>query len=707
MQDDPKQREIDRRKQFSFRLNIFFFILFVVFSVLIVRLAVLQFVEGPQLSASGTKKSEREDPIAPIRGNIYDANGFPIAYSTSSQSLYYNIQPTVKGGKNSTEQAEEMAEKLAQVFAQYGNPDKIMTKEEIIDQMDLTFRRNYISTPRRIKTELTNEELAYIMENQSEFVGVNILEESVRHYSEETIAVQLVGYLKKFRGARDSYDFYAQKAQETNSLYKYLPEEEVGFDGIEYMYQDVLRGTNGLKSYPVNNQGAITGDITITNPEKGADLYLTIDKDVQLHTEKSIMEHIEKIRTSSNRSERAQYASTGYAVAMEVETGKVIAMASMPDYDPNVWAGGSISPEDYEKYQNNLSNGTIRPVYGPYKTQEERNQHPSSILPLGSTIKPLTVLIGLNEGLFSTGTYYNDTGRFGFGKAGHETYVRNSGGGKANGSIDASMAIAKSSNTFMSAMIGNRLYMRGEVDGKSSLEIWDDYMKQFGLGVLTGSGLVGESAGVIDYFKEAETSGGAQSPLIFASFGQQGKYTTLQLAQYVTMLANRGKRIQPQFVNEVRSSTGELLQSYEPVVLNEVDFPDEYWKEIEIGMGQVKVQGFDGFQHSFNRKTGTSEQDVAGRRAENAVFIAYAPAKNPKLAVAVVVPDGGFGGFGAAPIARQIFDAYDAVYGLGDKPNDALYKELFGKSRTADTNKTDAEDAADDGESDLSDQEQQ
>jgi len=694
VQDDPKQREIDRRKQFSFRLNIFFFILFAVFSILIVRLAVLQFVEGPQLSAAGSKKSEKADPIAPIRGNIYDVNGDPIAYSTSTQSLYYSVQPEIRGGRSSVDQATEMAEKLAQVFETYGDEKNMMTKEDIIRQMDLEFRRNYISTPRRIKTGLTNEELAYIMENQSEFVGVNILEESVRHYSEDTIAVQLVGYLKKFSGARNSYEFYAEKMEETNPLYKYLEQEEVGFDGIEYMYQDMLRGTNGVKSYPVNSSGAITGEISITNPEKGADLYLTIDKDIQLHTEQSIITQLEKIRTSPYPYERAPYAVTGFAVAMEVDTGKVVSMASMPDYDSNVWAGGSISPEDYANFLNVLNNGTIRTVYGPY-SDEERPKHPSSIVFLGSTIKPLSVLVGLNEGLFSTSTYYNDTGRFTYGKAGHEAYIRNAGN-KSLGSIDGSKAIAKSSNPFMAAMIGDRLYKRGSVNGKSSLDIWDSYMKQFGLGVSTESGLIGESAGVIDYYSEAER-GSTQSALVYASFGQQGKYTTLQLAQYTAMLANRGKRMKPQFVNEIRSSTGELLESFEPVVLNEVDIDEEYWKEIEVGMSQVGVQGFDGFQHSFNRKTGTSEQDVKGRVAENAVFIAYAPAENPKLAVAVVIPDGGFGGWGAAPIAREIFDAYDAVYGLGDKPNDSLYEKLFGKSRTINTEAANDDNAVTDG----------
>lgn len=197
MQDDPKQQEILRRKQFSFRLNVFFFIVFVVFSVLIVRLAVLQFVEGPTFTSAVNKKWERNDPIAPIRGNIYDASGHPIAYSTSTQSLYYSLQPAIKGGKSLDDQAIEMADKLAKVFEKYGNADNMMTKEDIIRQMDLVYSRNIKSTPRRIKTDLTNEELAYIMENQSEFVGVNLLEESVRNYDESTIAVQLVGYLKK------------------------------------------------------------------------------------------------------------------------------------------------------------------------------------------------------------------------------------------------------------------------------------------------------------------------------------------------------------------------------------------------------------------------------------------------------------------------------------------------------------------------------
>ncbi|MDQ0060703.1 peptidoglycan D,D-transpeptidase FtsI family protein [Paenibacillus harenae] len=665
MQDDPQKREILNRRNFSFRLNLFFFITFVLFSVLIVKLAILQFVEGPTLSAEGAAKGTRNVAMPPIRGNIYDSTGHAIAYSTSTQSLYYSIQPELKRA-DAIEKAKEMAVELDKVFTKYGDPESAMTVDDIIRQMDLEFKRNVISTPRRIKSNLTNKEIAYFMENKTSFKGIDIMEESIRNYDKSSIAVQLVGYLKKYSGVRLDSEFYNEKMKITDPTLKYLEEEDVGFGGIELMYQDVLRGTNGLKSYPVNNREIIIGPMEITNPQKGSDLYLTINKNVQLKTEQAITDHIKKISTSSNSYERAEYAKTGYAVAMEVDTGKVVAMASMPDYDPNIWSGGRISNEDYENIGNRLQNGTISTVYADYKTEKERNDHPSSILPPGSTMKPLTVLIGLNEGLFTPSTRYTDTGVFSFGREGYERFIKNSLN-HVYGSIDGAGAIAKSSNPFMASMVGNKLYMRGDVNGKSSVEIWDEYMKQFGLGVLTGSGLPNESKGIIEYFKEAQ-SGSSQSALIFASFGQQGRYTTLQLAQYVSMLANRGKRMKPQFVNEIKDSDGNVIQGFTPEILNTIDIPEQYWKEIEAGMSEVKSEGFEGVDYTYRRKTGTSEQDVATRRAENAVFIAYAPADKPKLAVAVVVPDGGFGGYGASPIARQIFDAYDQEVGLYGVP---------------------------------------
>lgn len=656
--EEEQKREIRNRRHFSFRLNVFFFATFVVFSLLIVRLAYLQFVQGPSLKEREDALGTRDVLIPPIRGNIYDSTGKEIAYSVSTQSLYFTFDTKMKKDKG-----RELAAALVDIFNRLGDKKQQLTVDDVFEDMDLDSRVYFSYQPRRIKSGLTREEVAYFSEHRGDMPSVEVVEESIRQYSDDQVAVQLVGYMKSLKGA-DSLEKYKNvNKNEPDRTLRYLQMEEVGFDGIELMYQDELRGRNGIKEYPVNNQSEIVGPMKLTKPVKGNNLYLTINNKVQLATQKAIVDHLEKIRNSTNKSEYAPNARTGYAVAMEVKTGKVVAMASMPDYDPSLWLGG-ISKKDWDEITYMIGNGTIKDVSPPYADAEERANHPSSFVNLGSTQKPLTILVGLNEKLITTSSPYDDKGVFRFGAKGHEASLSNSGNA-ANGRLYARTAITKSSNTFMAEMVGNALYMR---DGAHGVEIWDSYMKQFGLGVTTGSDLPGEHPGKVNYFEEVKRAS-AQSALIYASFGQQAKYSTLQLAQYVATLASRGKRMKPQFVNEIRDADNNLVQSFQSEVLNTVTMPDEYWETVEGGMSQVRAQGFDDFRYSYNRKTGTSQQDVGKRKlVENAVFIAYAPAEDPVLAVAVVVPDGGFGGYGAAPIARKIFDAYDAEIGLTGKP---------------------------------------
>ncbi len=669
---DQQKQEVSKKRHFAFRLNVFFFCTFVLFSILIVRLAVLQFVEGKALAAQENQSTSVTHSIAPIRGNIYDREGEAIAYSTSMQSLFYRIEP---GIKNKKDEAIELAHTLADIFNKHGDdPNAEFTAAEIIDLMDVGFDinketktiTNYNFVPRRIKAGLSAEEIAYLSELRDQFKGIEIIEESVRNYSEDTIAVQLVGYLKQFRSAKTAPDSHLNFYKDPKLTTEYLDTEGVGMDGIEFMYQEVLRGKNGAKSYPVNAAEQIVGEVTITPPTKGHNLFLTIDKDVQLATEKAIEDHLAYMK--SDEARRLRYpamgsdATTGYAVAMEVKTGKVVAMASYPDYDPNIWRGGRISGKDYNENLLYLKNGTINQSYAAIEDPDVRINYPSSLVPLGSTMKPLTVLVGLHEGLITPNTTYRDAGIFYYG-LNNAASIRNSDS-RAWGTMDAERAIAVSSNTFMSAMIGNNLYL----NRKDPVDVWHSYMTQFGLGISTGSGLPSESPGVIDYFHEAQT-GSAQSALVFASFGQQGRYTTLQLAQHTAMLASRGKRMKPQFVERIETYDGQLVKQFEPEILNEFTTADEYWDVIHEGMKRVNKQGFEGFPYEIASKTGTSQQDVGARKAvENAVFIAYAPADNPTLAVAVVVPDGGYGSWGAAPIARKIFDAYDEQIGLTGKP---------------------------------------
>ncbi|CAH0118322.1 Peptidoglycan D,D-transpeptidase MrdA [Paenibacillus sp. CECT 9249] len=670
--DDQQKREIINRRNFSFRLNLFFFATFVIFSVLIVRLAILQFVEGPGFREMEARIGTKDVKIPPIRGSILDANGERIAYSTSTQSLYFNFDKDysreVKGVKIYQPEAIELAHRLAEVFDKFGDPNvPKMTADDIVKQMDLDARLNYGYVPRRIKSGLSNEEIAYFMQHKADFPGIDIVEDSIRNYDTDTVAVQLVGYLKKFNAASNP-DGGLQKYQDIDNSElpaeeQYISTEDVGYDGLELMFQDELRGKNGLKTFPVNGVGNIVGPMELTKPVKGNDIWMTIDKNVQLKTEQAIMDQIKYLTSVSPSSpDYAPNVKAGYAVAMEVKTGRVVAMASMPDYDPNIWQGGTISSEDYSNIETRMGNGTIREVYQKYATKEEQNKHPSSLVPLGSVIKPLTVLIGLQEKFITPNTRFTDRGSYTIGKKGYERTIKNASG-RALGSLTPVTAIQKSSNAFMMAMVGDKLYK----ERKNGVDLWDQYMEQFGLGVSTGSGLRGEQIGTKEYFHEAK-SGSAQSALVYASFGQQGRYTTLQLAQYTTMLANRGKRLKPQFVSKVTDVDGNTVKEFQPEVLGEVDYKDQYWDIIHKGM-RSSVQGFEGFPYEYARKSGTSQQSVGGGKIiDNAVFIGFAPADDPVLAVAVVVPEGGYGGRGAAPIARKIFDAYDEAVGLRGVP---------------------------------------
>lgn len=264
--------------------------------------------------------------------------------------------------------------------------------------------------------------------------------------------------------------------------------------------------------------------------------------------------------------------------------------------------------------------------------------------------------------MIRTNTYYNDTGAAYFGKEGHQTRVQNSQG-HVYGGMDPARAIEKSSNAFMVDEIGKKLY---EKYGSKAIQVWDSYMTSFGLGVSTGSGLPGEWEGRKEYM-DVKAAGSAQAAMAYASFGQQGKYTTLQLAQYAAMLANEGKRLKPQLVSKITDDKGNILKTFKPEVLNTVNFSQSYWDEIKRGM-KSDVSSFEGFPYSFARKTGTSTQSVGGKLIDNGVFIAFAPKENPVLAIAVMIPEGGFGSQSAAPIARKIFDAYDEVYGLDGVP---------------------------------------
>ncbi|MEN1988624.1 peptidoglycan D,D-transpeptidase FtsI family protein [Paenibacillus hubeiensis] len=657
-----EKEELTDKRRFSYRMNVFFFASFIIFSVIIVRLAYLQFVEGPELSQEEASNITKDVPLAPVRGTIYDATGeVKLAYSKPIQSLYLTLYKNYGdvNGEPSPYIAEiqDMATRLHDVFEQYKKKESpSLSVDEIIEEMDLNSRKANGFMPRLIKSDLSDEEVAYFLQHKDEFKGIQIVEESVRYYDPDTVAVQTIGYLKKFKSSKtlDKYkEIDAKNKTQTDPGLVYTENEFVGFDGLELQYQDILRGKSGYNSVDVDLRNLPEGVAGSTPPEKGYDLITTINKNIQVKTEQAITDQLRWLHTNLVSGKYHQNAKTGFAVAMEVDTGKVVAMASMPDYDTNIWRTGSITNQQYDDIKYIYQNGTIR-GFPP----DDSGKRAESVVLLGSTIKPLSVLIGFKEGFFTANTVYSDKGYTTFG--GDNRRVQNAGG-HVYGPLRPRDAIRHSSNPFMIDEIGKKLYDRY---GAKGIDVWDEYMKQFGLGVSTGVDLPNEYLGRREYTNKTESS---LTRLVYGSFGQQGKYTTMQLAQYVTMLANRGKRMEPHLVSEIRDSEGNVVEKIKPKVLDKVDFNSSYWDEVQRGMA-TEVSSFSGFPYDFARKTGTSTQLVGGKNVDNGVFIAYAPRNNPKLAVAVVIPEGGFGSTSAAPIARAIFDAYDEEYGLDGVP---------------------------------------
>lgn len=508
------------------RLNLFFFGTFFIFCIIIVRLAGLQFTEGALLTEEEIKRDTKFVPLAAMRGIIFAAGGEQIAYSTPVESLYltlnkeYTAKTTdkVTGETSLTEKAKNksnnLAARLVAEFEKYGSADAPkLTQQDVLDLLDLDFKKYLGYVPRRIKAGLTSEEIAYFMEHKDEYPGITIVEESVRHYDKDTVAVQTVGFGKPFKSTEDIAMYKnIRSAMKDNSSpgLMYKTEEYVGFDGLEMQYQRELRGENGYQVISVTPQNMAEKVEQTVPPVKGNNIWMTINKNVQMKTEQAILDQIKWLHTNAVQGETHPDALTGYAVAMEVETGNIVAMASMPDYDSNVWTKDTLPTSVWNKIMNNHLNGTIT------SNSSGRSGHDfSSLVFMGSTIKPLSVLIGLNEGFFNTSSTYPDVGITYFGKD-DKSSVRNSSG-HVYGKLYPADAIKQSSNVFMVDMVGKQLYKK--YLGDKGVEVWDQYMKKFGLGVSTQSGLPGESPGQINYtdFKAAGSSQARSSTHLLVS----------------------------------------------------------------------------------------------------------------------------------------------------------------------------------------------
>lgn len=658
MVEEHKKWEIKRKKVMYGRLHVLWLSIFLIFVLLILKISVVQLVDGDKYVQAAQDNNIKELPVMAPRGVIYDRTGVPLVTNEPVFTAMY-IE-TQDSDKVKIETAERLAELL---------DDK---PEDILKAMDVEVsingkkppkRKQPSYMPKKIKAGLTQNQVSKIRERPQDFPGVNVVLEPKRIYRDDSFAAQTIGYVRSFAGAQEmsQYKDMSKKERET-----YLDWEHVGYDGIEYSYEEDLRGKHGFKKVQVDSWGRIDEELEQKNPEIGNSLYLNLDEKIQSEAEEFIKNHLHKLRCCMPSKHLAPNAKNAYAVMMEVKTGKVRAMVSYPDYDPNIWKESL--DDDYYVNELNfvLNNGTIRnappDVRGASDLNEAAKYHPQSLLPMGSAYKPLNILIMLNEGVIGPWTGYSDNGRFEYARATNP--VRNDGG-HAYGYLTPRTAIMKSSNTYM-AWAANNLYRRTGGENGDSLKIMSKYNHQFGLFTKTGVDLPRESEGQEEYLHVVKTGqSSVQGSIIQASFGQYQRPTAIQLAQYAATIANDGVRMQPQLVDKIVDSEGEVVEKIKPKVMSKADnIKQEYFDVVQEGMKSVATGGtasslFKKLPYQAAAKTGTSEQLVKGpKKVENAVMVAYYPANDPQVAVSVIVPEGGYGSRGAGPIAEKLLELY-------------------------------------------------
>ncbi|HWS12724.1 MAG TPA: penicillin-binding protein 2 [Rhodocyclaceae bacterium] len=598
-------------QDFRVRLSVAGFVVLAAFAVLMGRFVHLQVARHDYYHTRAEENRISLVPIVPNRGLITDRNGLVLASNFSAYTL--EITP----GK--LDDLEATIDELAQLV-------EITAKDRKRFRKLLEESKTFESIP--IRTRLSDEEVARFAAQRYRFPGVEINARLFRQYPQGEFASHVVGYI----GRINEKELEALEAADESANYRGT--DYIGKTGLEKSYERELHGESGFQEVEVDAGGRAVRTLSRTPPVSGNNLVLSIDLKLQQIAEKAFGER------------------RGALVAIEPGSGDVLAYVSRPGFDPNLFVDG-IDPQNWEALNNSPDHPMInRPINGVY--------------PPGSTFKPYMALAALTLGKRTPQQAISDPGFFNFG--GH-TFRDDKKGG--HGTVDMYKSIVASCDTYY-YHLANDL----GIDNIAA------FMRQFGFGSRTGIDIPNESEGVLPSpewkrkrFRRPEQQKWFAGETISIGIGQgYNAYTPLQLAQAMATLANDGVAFRPHLVKYVENGkSGERsFVAREP--LKTLPLRREHVQFIKQSMVGVNKEGtgaraFAGAGYTSAGKTGTAqvfslkgEKYVEGRVKErlrdHALFIAFAPAEQPKIAVAVVVENGGFGAQSAAPIARQVLDYY-------------------------------------------------
>src|SRR3954469_13815911 len=598
--------------QFHFRVGVAAIAVVAAFGLLAARFVFLQLVQHEAYSAKAEDNRISIVPVPPNRGLVLDRNGVVIARNYSG----YELEIKLRKVRNLESTIDEVAQLI-----------DVSSRDRARFRKLLAETRKADSLP--IRSRLNDEEVARFAANRFRFEGVDIKPRLFRQYPYGDTASHLIGYM----GRINQQD--QEQLEEAGVDANYRGTDYIGKSGLEASYQEDLHGVTGFEQIEVDAAGRGIRTLSRTPSKPGNNVALTIDLKLQQVAENAFGER------------------RGALVALEPATGGVLAFVSKPGYDPNLFVDG-IDPQSWSE----LNNSPDKPLV---------NRAINGVYPPGSTFKPFMAMTALELGKLTPRSTIQDHGYFEFG--GRRFRDSKPGG---NGTVDLMKSIVVSSDTYY-YQLANDL----------GIDAIAAFMKNFGFGSRTGVDLQGEATGVLPSpewklkrFKDPRNQKWFPGETISIGIGQgYNAYTPIQLAVATATLINGGVMYKPRLVSYIDNVREGTRQTFEPEVIHDVRLKPEHVEFIKRAMQGVNKEGtgrwaFAGAPYTSGGKTGTAqviaikqnekydESKVSERLRDHSWFIAFAPVENPKIALAVIVENGGFGARAAAPIARTVLDYF-------------------------------------------------
>lgn len=680
---------MDKLNKIKVRYNIILLSIYIIGIILLVQLFNLQIVKGQEYRKQSNTRLTRETTIKAARGNICDRNGNKLVstkmefnlelYKTKIDNKTLNqtildminildknedtyidnlpikVEPFDFIGSDETIQSWKKTNKMQEDLSAEECFYKLKQKYEIIQEnvqdarkiMGVRYEissKGYSSTKTvELAKNISRTSMLEISEQNSNFPGINIITVPTVAYNSGTLASHILGTVGKIT--------QPELEEKTN----YDINDIIGKTGIQYVFEEYLRGKDGIKQIDMAVDGTVTDEYTEKEAVSGSDVILTIDANLQKVAEEALKDDIKKI-ASGGFAEKSN-ANAGAVVVMNVKSGEVLALASYPDYEPQLFVKG-ISTEKYNEYVNStekpLFNRAISGAYAP-----------------GSTFKMVTAIAGLETNKITPTEKINDIGVYPRGH--HPVCWYYTSFHSGHGYLNVSEAIKHSCNYFFY-----------ELGYRMGIDTLSKYASYFGLGRKTGIELQGEAVGDLATREKVEKQNKEWylADTLSAAIGQSyNNFTPVQMAKYISMLVNGGNPIDVSIVKNIINIDGQEVSKQEinEFVNKKLNLQDEKVENLNMKKENIKAV-LEGMRGVTSESGGTAystfknfEIEVGGKTGSaqtgngtNGWFVGFAPFDDPEIAVVVLVENGGHGGY-TAEVAKKIIAEY---FGMNAKKVD-------------------------------------